>query len=109
MERPSAHISRKGMNLFLSDADVTFRRDIESHRPRINKPSSRKDRERNHPVNTSTQTMMDHWLLEGPLGPIVVGEEPEDGGLEGSLPEEVDYKARVSELEEELQYAKAET
>ena len=36
---------RKGMNLFLSDAEVTFRRDIESHRPRINKPSSRKDRE----------------------------------------------------------------
>ena len=36
---------RNGMNLFLSDADVTFRRDIESHRPRINKPSSRKDRE----------------------------------------------------------------
>ncbi len=36
---------RKGMNLFLSDAQVTFRRDIESHRPRINKPSSRKDRE----------------------------------------------------------------
>ena len=36
---------REGMNLFLSDADVTFRRDIESHRPRINKPSSRKDRE----------------------------------------------------------------
>ena len=36
---------RKGMNLFLSDADVTFRRDGESHRPRINKPLSRKDRE----------------------------------------------------------------
>ena len=36
---------RKGMNLFLSDADVTFRRDIESHRPRINTPSSSKDRE----------------------------------------------------------------
>jgi len=36
---------RKGMNLFLSQADVSFRRDIESHRPRINKPSSRKDRE----------------------------------------------------------------
>ncbi|MBR79892.1 MAG: ribosome biogenesis/translation initiation ATPase RLI [Euryarchaeota archaeon] len=36
---------RKGMNLFLSDAEVTFRRDVESHRPRINKPSSRKDRE----------------------------------------------------------------
>ncbi len=36
---------RKGMNLFLSDANVTFRRDVESHRPRVNKPSSRKDRE----------------------------------------------------------------
>ena len=36
---------RKGMNLFLSQADVSFRRDVESHRPRINKPSSRKDRE----------------------------------------------------------------
>jgi ATP-binding cassette subfamily E protein 1 len=36
---------REGMNLFLSDVDVTFRRDLESHRPRINKPSSRKDRE----------------------------------------------------------------
>jgi ATP-binding cassette subfamily E protein 1 len=33
------------MNLFLSDVGVTFRRDLESHRPRINKPSSRKDRE----------------------------------------------------------------
>jgi len=36
---------RKGMNLFLSDANVTFRRDVESHRPRVNKPFSRKDRE----------------------------------------------------------------
>tara|TARA_B100000287_G_scaffold75404_1_gene67342 strand:- start:18606 stop:20297 length:1692 start_codon:yes stop_codon:yes gene_type:complete len=36
---------RKGMNLFLSDAEVSFRRDVESHRPRINKPNSRKDRE----------------------------------------------------------------
>ncbi len=36
---------RKGMNLFLSDVEVTFRRDVQSHRPRINKPSSRKDRE----------------------------------------------------------------
>ena len=36
---------RKGMNLFLSDVDVTFRRDHESFRPRINKPGSRKDRE----------------------------------------------------------------
>ena len=45
MERPSALYPPKGNELFLSDADVTFRRDIESHRPRINKPSSRKDRE----------------------------------------------------------------
>jgi ATP-binding cassette subfamily E protein 1 len=36
---------RKGMNRFLADVDVTFRRDHESHRPRINKPNSRKDRE----------------------------------------------------------------
>jgi len=36
---------RKGMNRFLSDVDVTFRRDHESFRPRINKAGSRKDRE----------------------------------------------------------------
>jgi len=36
---------REGMNRFLADVDVTFRRDHESHRPRINKPNSRKDRE----------------------------------------------------------------
>ncbi len=35
--------------------------------------------------------------------------EPDDGGPEESLSEEVDLEARVSELEEELQYAKAET
>ena len=36
---------RSGMNRFLEGVDVTFRRDHESHRPRINKPGSRKDRE----------------------------------------------------------------
>ena len=36
---------RKGMNRFLSGVDVTFRRDHESMRPRINKPGSVKDRE----------------------------------------------------------------
>lgn len=36
---------RDGMNRFLSAVDITFRRDAESHRPRINKPSSRLDRE----------------------------------------------------------------
>jgi len=36
---------RKGMNKFLSDVNVTFRRDYDSHRPRINKVGSRKDRE----------------------------------------------------------------
>ncbi|MDD3351759.1 MAG: ribosome biogenesis/translation initiation ATPase RLI [Candidatus Methanomethylophilaceae archaeon] len=36
---------REGMNKFLTAVDITFRRDAESHRPRINKPDSRLDRE----------------------------------------------------------------
>lgn len=36
---------RDGMNRFLSGVDVTFRRDHDSKRPRINKTESRKDRE----------------------------------------------------------------
>jgi ATP-binding cassette, sub-family E, member 1 len=36
---------REGMNRFLSDLDITFRRDKESRRPRVNKPGSGKDRE----------------------------------------------------------------
>ena len=36
---------RKGMNLFLSDVDITLRRDKHSGRPRINKLDSRLDRE----------------------------------------------------------------
>ena len=36
---------REGMNRFLGDVDVTFRRDHDSGRPRINKSLSRKDRE----------------------------------------------------------------
>jgi ATP-binding cassette subfamily E protein 1 len=36
---------KEGMNRFLSDVNVTFRRDHDSNRPRINKPESRKDRE----------------------------------------------------------------
>ena len=36
---------REGMNKFLGAVDITFRRDAESHRPRINKPDSRLDRE----------------------------------------------------------------
>ena len=36
---------RAGMNAFLSDLDVTFRRDERTGRPRINKPGSQKDRE----------------------------------------------------------------
>lgn len=35
----------QGMNKFLSDMDVTMRRDQETHRPRINKPGSVMDRE----------------------------------------------------------------
>ena len=36
---------KEGMNLFLEDLQITFRRDQESFRPRINKPDSQKDRE----------------------------------------------------------------
>jgi ATP-binding cassette subfamily E protein 1 len=36
---------REGMNTFLSNLDVTFRRDKRTGRPRINKPGSQKDRE----------------------------------------------------------------
>jgi ATP-binding cassette subfamily E protein 1 len=36
---------RVGMNRFLSSVNITFRRDHESKRPRINKADSRKDRE----------------------------------------------------------------
>ena len=36
---------RRGMNQFLAAADVTFRRDHDSHRPRVNKLGSRLDRE----------------------------------------------------------------
>ena len=36
---------RTGMNQFLAGVDVTFRRDHDSRRPRINKTQSRKDRE----------------------------------------------------------------
>ena len=36
---------REGMNLFLSDVGITFRRDMETKRPRINKLGSRLDEE----------------------------------------------------------------
>ena len=36
---------RDGMNKFLAKVDVTFRRDNDTDRPRINKPGSRLDRE----------------------------------------------------------------
>tara|TARA_Y100000310_G_C20683267_1_gene817385 strand:+ start:423 stop:2186 length:1764 start_codon:yes stop_codon:yes gene_type:complete len=35
----------EGMNKFLTDLKITLRRDLTSHRPRINKPNSVKDRE----------------------------------------------------------------
>ena len=35
----------KGMNNFLKNIELTFRRDEESKRPRINKPGSKKDEE----------------------------------------------------------------
>jgi len=36
---------RAGMNDFLSDLEITFRRDERTGRPRINKPDSQKDRQ----------------------------------------------------------------
>ncbi len=36
---------RAGMNLFLKNLDITFRRDPTNYRPRINKHDSTKDRE----------------------------------------------------------------
>ena len=36
---------REGMNLFLKDLGITFRRDQETGRPRANKEGSVKDRE----------------------------------------------------------------
>jgi len=36
---------RVGMNIFLKNMDITFRRDAETNRPRANKPGSQKDRE----------------------------------------------------------------
>jgi len=36
---------RNGMNRFLKNVGITFRRDQDSQRPRINKEDSRKDRE----------------------------------------------------------------
>ena len=34
----------EGMNRFLKDVKITFRRDEETHRPRVNKPNSYMDR-----------------------------------------------------------------
>jgi ATP-binding cassette subfamily E protein 1 len=36
---------REGMNMFLKQMDITFRRDADTNRPRINKKGSRLDRE----------------------------------------------------------------
>ncbi len=44
-ETSGPHPLREGMNKFLDGVDVTFRRDNETHRPRINKPGSRLDRQ----------------------------------------------------------------
>lgn len=41
----------KGMNLFLKSLNITFRRDRENFRPRVNKPDSTKDREQREANN----------------------------------------------------------
>jgi ATP-binding cassette subfamily E protein 1 len=42
---PSPTPLRAGMNQFLANLDITFRRDPTNYRPRINKGNSTKDRE----------------------------------------------------------------
>lgn len=43
--RATASVNKeKGMNTFLHDLGITYRRDIESGRPRVNKPGSKMDR-----------------------------------------------------------------
>ena len=52
---------------------------------------------------------MDHWILEGLFQPNDVAEEAPDDETEALAPEEPDFETRISELEKEIQYAKAET
>lgn len=40
-----------GMNMFLEDLGITFRRDMKNNRPRINKPGSQKDKEQKRNEN----------------------------------------------------------
>ena len=35
----------EGMNAFLGEIGLTYRRDVKSRRPRVNKPESKRDRE----------------------------------------------------------------
>lgn len=44
-EATGPYAMAQGMNAFLDGLEITFRRDEESHRPRVNKPGSVKDRE----------------------------------------------------------------
>ena len=43
---PTAPMGKEeGMNIFLKEVGLTYRRDINSGRPRVNKPDSKVDRE----------------------------------------------------------------
>ncbi|NWG10001.1 MAG: ribosome biogenesis/translation initiation ATPase RLI [Nitrososphaerales archaeon] len=44
-EATSVMMKEDGMNTFLKNLDITYRRDIDTGRPRVNKPSSKLDRE----------------------------------------------------------------
>jgi ATP-binding cassette subfamily E protein 1 len=65
---------REGMNRFLRDVGVTFRRDSETRRPRINKPGSRLDREQ--------RAQGEYYYAPGDAGPAA-DDEKEAG--EGAL------------------------
>ena len=58
--RPQSLIT--GMNAFLKNLDITFRRDPTNYRPRINKGESVKDREQKL-AGTYYYIDMDEWLL----------------------------------------------
>ena len=64
---------------------------------------------RSHPENTSTLTSNDHWILEGLFRPNDVAAETSDDETTTSVEQEPDFETKVSELEKEIQYAKAET
>ena len=51
----------EGMNIFLRDLGITYRRDIDTGRPRVNKPSSKLDREQKE--SKSYYYLSKFWIM----------------------------------------------